>query len=55
MVLNLIWVGFFLLGFAVALVRLLQGDVLIFTKVLTGIFDTAKTGFDISIGLVGIM
>lgn len=55
MVLNVIWIGFFLLGFAVALVRLLQGDVLIFTQVLTGIFDTAKTGFDISLGLVGIM
>ncbi len=55
MVLNVIWIGFFLLGFAVALVRLLQGDVLIFTQVLTGIFDTAKTGFDISLGLVGVM
>lgn len=55
MVLNVVWIGFFLLGFAVALVRLLQGDVLIFTQVLTGIFDTAKTGFDISLGLVGIM
>lgn len=55
MVLNVVWIGFFLLGFAVALVRLLQGDVLIFTQVLTGIFDTAKTGFDISLGLVGVM
>jgi spore maturation protein SpmA len=27
----------------------------IFTKVLTGLFDTAKTGFDISLGLVGVM
>ena len=55
MVLNVVWVGFILIGFAVALVRLAQGDVAIFTKVLTALFDTAKTGFDISLGLVGIM
>ncbi len=55
MVLNFIWIGFFLIGFAVALVRLFQGDLTIFTQVLTGIFDTAKTGFDISLGLVGVM
>jgi len=55
MVLNFIWIGFFLVGFAVALLRLLQGDLTIFTQVLTGIFDTAKTGFDISLGLVGVM
>jgi spore maturation protein SpmA len=55
MVLNWVWVGFILVGFAVALVRLAQGDVAIFSKVLTGLFDTAKTGFDISLGLVGIM
>ena len=55
MVLNFIWIGFFLIGFAVALARLVQGDLTIFTQVLTGIFDTAKTGFDISLGLVGVM
>lgn len=55
MVLNLVWVGFILVGFVVALVRLAQGDVAIFTKVVTALFDTAKTGFDISLGLVGIM
>ncbi len=55
MVLNLVWVGFILVGFVVALVRLAQGDMTIFTKVVTALFDTAKTGFDISLGLVGIM
>ena len=55
MVLNYIWIGFFLIGFGVALARLLQGDLLIFSQMLTGIFDTAKTGFDISLGLVGVM
>ena len=55
MVLNAIWVAFILVGFAVALVKLFQGDVLVFSKILTGLFDTAKTGFDISLGLVGVM
>jgi spore maturation protein SpmA len=55
MVLNYIWIAFFLIGFGVALARLIQGDLTIFTQVLTGIFDTAKTGFDISLGLVGVM
>ena len=53
--LNRIWVAFILVGFVAAVVQLLQGDLDIFTRVLTGLFDTAKTGFDISIGLVGIM
>lgn len=55
MALNLVWAGFILVGFVVALVRLAQGDVAIFTKVLTALFDTAKTGFDISLGLTGVM
>ena len=42
MVLNLVWIGFILIGFVVALIRLAQGDVAIFTKVLTALFDTAK-------------
>ncbi len=53
--LNLIWVAFILVGFVAALVQLLQGDLDIFTRVLNGLFDTAKTGFDISLGLVGVM
>ena len=32
-----------------------MGDTEIFSKLMTGIFDSAKTGFDISIGLVGMM
>lgn len=55
MVLNYIWIAFFLAGFGVALIRLMQGDLMIFSQVLGGIFDTAKTGFDISLGLVGVM
>ncbi|WP_265947864.1 nucleoside recognition domain-containing protein [Dechloromonas sp. A34] len=53
--LNRIWVAFILIGFVAAVVLLLQGDLDIFTRVLSGLFDTAKTGFDISLGLVGVM
>ena len=53
--LNFIWIAFILVGFVAALGQLLQGDLDIFTRVLNGLFDTAKTGFDISLGLVGIM
>ena len=53
--LNLIWITFFLVGFLAALVQLLQGDLAIFSRVLTGLFDTAKTGFEISLGLTGVM
>ena len=53
--LNLIWVAFILIGFIAALAQALQGDLDIFSRVLTGLFDTAKTGFEISLGLVGVM
>lgn len=53
--LNRIWVAFILLGFVAAVVQTLQGDLDIFSRVLTGLFDTARTGFDISLGLVGVM
>ncbi len=53
--LNLIWIAFILVGFIAAVVQLLQGDLEVFTRVLNGLFDTAKTGFDISLGLVGVM
>ncbi|WP_153145794.1 nucleoside recognition domain-containing protein [Dechloromonas sp. H13] len=53
--LNRIWTAFILVGFVAALVQTLQGDLAVFTRVLNGLFDTAKTGFEIALGLVGIM
>jgi spore maturation protein SpmA len=55
MLLNLIWLAFFVSAFAVALVRLAMGDLEVFPKLLAAMFDSARTGFDISIGLVGVM
>ncbi len=53
--LNLIWIAFIVVGFIAALFQALQGDVDIFSRMMTGLFDSAKTGFDISLGLVGVM
>ena len=56
MVLNYIWITFFLAGFVVALYRLLfMGDTEIFSQVMQGIFSDAKNGFEISIGLTGVL
>jgi len=55
MVLNIVWIVFFLASFVVALVQLAQGDLTVFSRMLTGLFDAAHTGFDIALGLVGVM
>lgn len=56
MVLNYIWVGFFLVAMVVALVRLLfGGDTEVFTAIINSTFDTSKTAFEISLGLTGVL
>ncbi|PUV25578.1 hypothetical protein D7322_12755 [Sphingobacterium puteale] len=56
MALNYVWVAFFLITFAVALVKLIFfGDTEIFQQIVNSIFDSAKTGAEISLGLVGMM
>jgi len=56
MALNYIWIAFFLIGFVVALVRLIfWGDTEIFSQVMQGAFSDAKNGFEISIGLTGVL
>ncbi|MGM9798128.1 MAG: nucleoside recognition domain-containing protein [Parabacteroides sp.] len=56
MVLNYIWIAFFLIAFVVATGRLLiGGDTTVFTNIINSSFDAAKTGFEISIGLTGIL
>lgn len=56
MVLNYIWIAFFLVAFVVALVRLLfMGDVEVFPAMMSSTFDTAKTAFEISLGLTGVL
>lgn len=56
MTLNYIWLGFFLIALVVGLVKLVVfGDTAVFTSMVTATFDSAKTGFEISIGLTGVL
>ncbi len=56
MVLNYIWVSFFLIAFVVAFIKLIFfNDHTVFPAMLQSTFDMAKTGFEISIGLAGVM
>lgn len=56
MVLNYIWVAFFLIAFAIAVCKLVfMGDVEVFPAIMTSTFDTARTAFEISIGLTGVL
>lgn len=56
MVLNYLWVGFFLIALVVGLVRLVfMGDTEIFTAMVNSTFETARTGFDIALGLTGVL
>jgi spore maturation protein SpmA len=56
MILNYIWVSFFLIAFVVALVKFIVfNDATVFPAILQSTFDMAKTGFEISIGLTGVM
>ncbi|WP_195370594.1 MULTISPECIES: nucleoside recognition domain-containing protein [Parabacteroides] len=56
MVLNYIWIAFFLIAFVVALGKLIfAGDTVVFTDIINATFDSAKSGFEISLGLTGIL
>ncbi len=56
MALNYVWIAFFLIAFFAALVKLIVfQDYDIFQKIVTGTFDSAKTGAEISLGLIGLM
>lgn len=56
MVLNYIWIAFFLVSFAVALVRLIfMGDTEVFPAIMNSTFASAKTAFEISLGLTGVL
>ena len=56
MVLNYIWIAFFLVAFAIALVRLLiLGDTSVFPAMMDSTFSSSKTAFEISLGLTGVL
>ena len=56
MVLNYIWITFFLVAFLVAVVKLVFfGDVEVFPAIINSTFDTSRTAFEISLGLTGVL
>lgn len=56
MVLNYIWIAFFVIAFLIALVKLIFfGDVEVFPAMMNSTFDNSKTAFEISLGLTGVL
>lgn len=56
MVLNYIWIAFFLIAFGIAAVRLVCfGDVAVFPAIINSTFESSRTAFDISLGLTGVL
>lgn len=55
MVLNVVWLGFFISAIGVALVQTVLGDADALPRVMAGLFDAAKTGFEVALGLTGMM
>lgn len=56
MALNYIWIAFFLIGFIVALAQLIfSGNTQIFNEMINSTFENAKVGFEISLGLTGVL
>ena len=56
MVLNYIWIAFFLIAFVIGVVRLVfMGDTEVFPAMMSSTFETSKTAFEISLGLTGVL
>ena len=56
MVLNYIWIAFFLIAFVIALVKLIfMGDTTVFPAMMDSTFSSSKTAFEISLGLTGVL
>ena len=56
MVLNYIWIAFFLVAFVIAAVKLVfMGDFDVFPAMMDSTFSSSKTAFEISLGLTGVL
>ena len=56
MILNYIWIGFFVVAFIVALAKLLlAGDTDIFTQLIDATFSSSRSAFEIALGLTGLL
>lgn len=56
MVLNYIWIAFFVIAFVIALVKLIfMGDYEVFPEMMGSTFESSKAAFKISLGLTGVL
>ncbi|MFB9898202.1 nucleoside recognition domain-containing protein [[Hallella] seregens] len=55
MVLNYIWIAFFVIAFVFGAIQLCLGDTAIFQKMVDSTFDSSKTAFETSLGLTGVL
>ena len=55
MVLNYIWIGFLVIGFVVGCLQLMMGNTEVLPAIMNSTFSSAKTGFEISLGLTGVL
>ena len=56
MVLNYIWIAFFVVAFVIALFRLVvMGDTEVFPEIMNCTFASSKRAFEISLGLTGVL
>jgi len=56
MVLNYIWIAFFLIAFVVGVCKIIfTGDIGVFNEMIDAIFAASKNGFEISLGLTGVL
>lgn len=56
MALNYIWIGFFILTFIFASIEsIFNGNIDIWTNIMNSSFDSAKTAFELSLGLTGVL
>ena len=56
MILNYIWIAFFLIAFGIAIIQsLFFGNLQIWSDIMNSSFSSAKTAFEISLGLTGVL
>lgn len=55
MVLNYIWIAFFLLAAICSIAQCFMGNTEVFADIINSTFDNSKTAFEISLGLTGVL
>ena len=55
MVLNYIWIAFFVAAFLTGTVELVMGDTTVFQHIVDSTFDSSKSAFEVALGLTGVL